>query len=95
MGGTIEQLALFGEDEAAGMAVEQRYAEILLEGADLTADGGLAHVQRVAGVGETPGMGGGMEYSELVPIHLNPLCRPLGADGRSRPSLARVGRWPV
>ncbi|SCM79246.1 hypothetical protein KL86PLE_90306 [uncultured Pleomorphomonas sp.] len=76
MGGAVEQFALLGEDQAAGVAVEQRHAEILLEGADLAADGGLAHVQAVAGVGEAPGVGGGVEYPELVPIHRVPLCRP-------------------
>ena len=31
VGGAVEQLALLGEDEPAGVAVEQRDAELLLE----------------------------------------------------------------
>ena len=42
---------------AAGMAMEQRYAEVLLKRADLAADGGLAH-EEAAGAGKASGDGG-------------------------------------
>ena len=35
MRGAEQQVALFGEDQAAGMAMEQRHRELLLQRADL------------------------------------------------------------
>ena len=64
--------ALLGEDQAAGMAMKQRDAEILLKPAHLPGDRRLAHIQRLAGVGEGPGLRGRLEDAELVPIHRRP-----------------------
>jgi hypothetical protein len=64
-----QHLALFGEDEPARMPVEQRHFEILLERAHLTADGGLAEPQRLAGMGEGASVRGGLKDPQLVPIH--------------------------
>ena len=46
--GAVEQLALLGQDQAAGVAVEQRHVEALLERADLAADRGLAEGSSVS-----------------------------------------------
>src|SRR6185437_8775912 len=43
--GAIEQVALLGEDEAAGMAMKQRHGEAFLERADLPADRRLAQIE--------------------------------------------------
>ena len=43
--GAVQQLALLGQDQAAGVAVEQRHAEAFLERADLAADRRLAEVR--------------------------------------------------
>src|SRR5919197_1445482 len=64
------------------MPMEQRDAEIPLQGRDLTADGRLAHTKHVARMREAAGLGGGVENSELVPIHRQlirrgrAVCRP-------------------
>ena len=47
-----QDFALLGQDQAARMAVEQRHPEVLLQSADLSADGRLAQAQRLAGMGE-------------------------------------------
>jgi hypothetical protein len=69
MRGAVENLALLGEDEAPGMAVEQRHLEVLLERADLTADCRLRQAEVMAGMGEAAGIGHRVKNSELVPIH--------------------------
>jgi hypothetical protein len=62
--GRVEQeLALFGENQAARVAVEERGVEALLERADLAGDGGLAEVQRVAGMGQAARVGDRVEDS--------------------------------
>ena len=48
----IERLALFGQQQAAGMAVEQDRPEALLQRRDLAADRRLAELKSVAGAGE-------------------------------------------
>ncbi len=52
MGGAIEQLALFGQDEAAGMAVEEGDVEAFLQRRDLARDRGLAEIQHLTRMGE-------------------------------------------
>ena len=64
-----QHLALLGQHQAAGMAVEERDLQLLLERADLPADGRLAHAQRLTGMGEAAGLGGGMKDAELIPVH--------------------------
>ena len=67
-----QQFALFGQDQAARVAVEQRRAEILFERADLAADRRLAEAERLAGMGERAGVGRRLENAQLVPIHCFP-----------------------
>src|SRR5712691_9765157 len=51
------------------MPVEKRHAEAFLERADLPADGGLAQVERFAGMGEAARLGDRVKHPQLVPIH--------------------------
>ena len=74
-----QHFALLGQDEAARVAMEERRAEVGFERSDLTADGRLAQAQRLAGVGERPGVGGGLKDAQLVPVHE----RSLGPAGSS------------
>ena len=74
--GVEQGLALFGQDESAGVAVEKRRAEILFQRADLPADRGLAEAERFARMGERARFGRGLEYAQLVPIHGRPLRPP-------------------
>ena len=80
MGGAVENLALLGENETPGMAVEQRHLEVLLERADLAADRRLRQAQIMAGMGEAAGIGHRVKDSELVPIHRP--CTVLGTSTR-------------
>ena len=68
--GAIEELALLGENEAAGVAVKQRHRQLLLQCADLPRHRRLRQRQLLAGMGETAGLGGGMKDFQLIPIHL-------------------------
>ena len=96
-GGAEEILALLGQDQAAGMAMEEGDAEILLKRAHLPAHRRLAHVERLAGMGERAGLRGRLENAELVPVHsgrrlLRQMpCRPLRARlaARTVPELFR------
>ena len=83
----VQHFALFGEDEAARVTMEQRRAEFLFERADLTADRRLAQAQGFAGVGERTGFGRRLEDAQLVPVHpgLRP-ARPLPRRASSRQS---------
>ena len=65
----IQHLALLGQHEPARVAVEERDLQLLLQGRDLPAHRRLAHAQRLTGMGEAAGLGGGMEDAELVPVH--------------------------
>src|SRR6185437_7681153 len=67
--GAEQQLALLGEDEASGVAVEERHAQALLKRADLPAHRRLAEVQRLARMGEASRFGDGVEDAQLVPVH--------------------------
>jgi len=57
----VEQFALLGQQQSAGMAMEQGGLELLLEAANLAADRGLAQIQLLAGVGQAAGVCNGME----------------------------------
>ena len=65
----VQHFALLGENEAAGVAMKERRAEVLFERADLPAHRGLAQAQRLAGVGEGTGVGRGLKNAQLVPVH--------------------------
>src|SRR5688572_13140706 len=70
-----EVLPLLGEDQAAGVAMEKRHAEILLEPRDLPAYRRLAHVEVLAGVGEGARLRSRVEDPKLVPVHARALFR--------------------
>ena len=72
-GGPEQQVALLGEDQAPGMAVEQGSLQLALERADLAADSGLAQAQIVTGAREASRFGDGVENPDLVPVHGIPL----------------------
>ena len=80
--GPIEQLALFGEDQAARMPMEQHDAKLFLERADLARDRRLAELQRFTGMGEAAGVRHGLEYAQLVPVHSH--ASPVLAPGSTR-----------
>ena len=68
---------LFGQDQAAGMAVKQRCIEAFFKPAHLTGHRRLGQMQGVACVGQTAGICYCMKDSKLVPIHFgNFLCIP-------------------
>ncbi len=69
----VQALALLRQNQAAGMAVEQRHLQRLLQRRDLAGYGGLAEVQRFARMGEAAGLGNGMEDPQLIPIHAYPV----------------------
>lgn len=52
MGCAIEKFALFGHDQATGMAVKQRNANILLQSTDLSRDRGLGQMEFLGCMGE-------------------------------------------
>src|SRR6266487_5034973 len=67
--GVMEQLALLGQNEPARMAVEQRDAQLLLEGRHLSRYRRLREAELLAGMREAARLGGGVENLEFVPIH--------------------------
>ena len=86
VGGAEQFLALLGEDQAAGVAVEKGNAEILFERADLPAHRRLAHGEALAGMGERAGLRRRVEYAQFVPVHRRPLAPPPSAAGYSAAS---------
>jgi hypothetical protein len=64
-----QHLPLLGEHETARVAVEERNLQLLLQRGHLAADRRLAHAQRLTGMGEAAGLGGGMKDAELIPVH--------------------------
>lgn len=68
MRGAVQQFALFGQDQTAGMAMEQLDADILLQCADLAADGGLGQVQFVGRMRERSRFGSRVKNTQLVPV---------------------------
>ena len=85
--GAPEQFALLGENEAAGMPVEQRRAQFALERTDLAAYSRLAEAQPVASLSETSRFCNRVEDSDAVPIHRVPpvLCVQRMMGGSSCP----------
>ena len=75
-GGAEQEVALLGQDQPAGVAVEQRRLELALERADLPAHRRLAEVEIVAGAGEAAGFRDGVEDPNLVPVHGGPRATP-------------------
>src|SRR3546814_16013252 len=71
-----------GQDQTAGVPVEQRYPKALFEVADLPADRRLAQIQRVPGMREAAGLGDRMKDAQLVPVH-DPPADTVAATGRA------------
>ena len=60
---------LLGQLHPARRAVQQLDPELPFEPLDLLGDGGLRHVQLLAGAGEMPVPGDGREILELAKLH--------------------------
>ena len=67
--GAEQHFALFGQNEAARVAMKQRRAKVSLERSDLPAYRRLAETQRLARVGERPSVGGRLKDAQLIPVH--------------------------
>ena len=67
--GAQQKLALFGQDQAARMAVEERHREVLLQRAHLAAHRRLAEPQSRTGMGEGARLRRRMKDAQLVPVH--------------------------
>ncbi len=70
MRGAKQQVALFGQDQAAGMAVEQRDRKFLLQRADLARNRRLRQAELLAGMREAARFRRGVKHLQLVPIHV-------------------------
>src|SRR5690606_9414018 len=68
----VQQLSLFGEDQASRMAMEQHHSEAVLQCVDLPADRRLTEIQGLAGMREATGLRHRMENAQLVPVHPTP-----------------------
>ena len=91
----VEALALLGQDQAAGVAMEQRDLQVLLQRRDLSAHGGLAEVQRIARVGEAAGFRDSVEHPQLVPVHRRssfPIRSHVGQSNSLRLGVSRESR---
>ena len=69
----VQCLALFSQDQAAGVAVEQRNLKRFLQCRDLARNGRLAQAERVSGMREAACLRHGVEHTQLVPVHQKPL----------------------
>ena len=65
----VQRLALLGQDQPTGVAVEQRHLQGFLERRDLPRYRRLAEIERVSRVGEAPGLRHGVEDAQLVPVY--------------------------
>ena len=63
MRGAEQHLALLGQHEAAGMAMEQRHADIVLQRAHLARNRRLGQAQRLGGMGERPSLRCGVKHA--------------------------------
>ena len=88
----VEHLALFGEDQAAGVTVKQRYAQVRLKRADLPAHRRLAEAQFLAGMGEAARVGNRMKYPQFVPVHGR--RSELKLPARAKSAAAVRPSWP-
>src|SRR5262249_36685911 len=99
VGGAVQELALFGQDEPAGVAVEQGHRQFLLQRADLSRHRRLRETELLTRLGEAARLGGGVENLQLVPVHgsrptglLGPphgageFCTQIGMTNRRTPS---------
>ena len=65
----VEHVALFGEDQAAGVAVKQRDRQLGFQRRNLARDRRLRQPEPLAGMGEGAGLGRGVKHFQLVPVH--------------------------
>src|SRR5205085_2145610 len=93
MRGTEQKVALLGEDQAAGVAMEQRNREFLLQRADLARYGRLRQAELFARMREAASLRRGVKHLQLVPVHIRKSvpgsCHGYSAAARS---LARNAR---
>src|SRR5262249_57807624 len=68
VGGAVQQFALFGENESARMAMEQRNAEFLFERGNLPRHRRLRQPELLATMREAAGLGGGVDNLRRVPL---------------------------
>src|SRR5438034_1143266 len=68
--GAKQQMPLFGEDQSARVAMEQRHRELLLQGADLPRYRRLRKPELLAGVGKASRLCSRVKDFQLVPIHV-------------------------
>ena len=66
---TIEQFTLLGQNQPAGVPMEQRHSETFLKSADLPTDRRLAKIERFPRMGETSRLGNGVEHPKFIPVH--------------------------
>ena len=64
-----QRFARAGQADAARLAIEQRYAQLLLKGLDLRGDRGLGDVQRLCGARHAAQCGGRYVGAQLVHLH--------------------------
>ena len=65
----IEQLPARGEPDAPALPEEQLHVQLLLQGADVLAQGGLGDVQRGGGIGEVQASGRLQKTADLCAGH--------------------------
>ncbi len=94
MRGAEQQVALFGEDQAARMAMEQRHRELLLQRADLPRHRRLRQPELLAGMREAARFRRRVKHLQLVPIHIGKsvACSSHDAYSAAARSLARRAR---
>ena len=93
MRGAKQQVALLGQDEAAGMALKQRHRDFLLQRADLAGDRRLRQAELLAGMGEAARFGRRVKHLQLVPIHIRKSVAGSSHDySAAARSLARSAR---
>jgi N-methylhydantoinase A len=68
--GLLSAVGLLGEDQAAGVAVEQRHRQLLFERADLAGDGRLRQSKLLAGMREAARFRRCVKHLQLVPVHI-------------------------
>src|SRR5262249_26103121 len=91
VGGAIEQLALLGQNQTAGVTVKQRDRQLLFECADLARHRRLRQSKLLAGMREAAGFGRGVKYFELVPIHLHLSCLTARPDRGTHSAASSAG----
>src|SRR5216117_2300873 len=91
---TEQEPARVGRRGAAAEPVEERDAELVLEGADVFGDGRLRQREGVGGAGEAPQLGHLREHLEAAKIHGEPEGGEARVSGsRSRRRSSRRSTW--